>query len=112
MWTGPDYAAPNGSLRYGMVGIRQWLVMGPDLKRVRTSILENSVYFGPLDLHCLVSYIKYLNDRGVEQLVARRAHNPKVAGSSPVPATKQKMPDHGQAFVFCSSEFRYLISEF
>ena len=28
-------------------------------------------------------------DRGVEQLVARRAHNPKVAGSSPVPATKK-----------------------
>ena len=32
------------------------------------------------------------NDRGVEQLVARRAHNPKVAGSSPAPATKMKMP--------------------
>ena len=29
-------------------------------------------------------------NRGVEQQVARRAHNPKVAGSSPVPATKQK----------------------
>ncbi len=27
--------------------------------------------------------------RGVEQLVARRAHNPKVIGSSPVPATKK-----------------------
>ena len=26
---------------------------------------------------------------GVEQLVARRAHNPKVTGSSPVPATKK-----------------------
>ncbi len=26
--------------------------------------------------------------RGVEQLVARRAHNPKVVGSSPSPATK------------------------
>ena len=26
--------------------------------------------------------------RGVEQLVARRAHNPKVVGSSPTPATK------------------------
>ena len=26
--------------------------------------------------------------RGVEQLVARRAHNPKVVGSSPAPATK------------------------
>jgi hypothetical protein len=25
----------------------------------------------------------------VEQLAARRAHNPKVAGSSPAPATKQ-----------------------
>ena len=25
--------------------------------------------------------------RGVEQLVARRAHNPEVAGSSPVSAT-------------------------
>ncbi len=25
--------------------------------------------------------------RGVEQLVARRAHNPEVAGSNPVPAT-------------------------
>ncbi len=27
--------------------------------------------------------------RGVEQLVARRAHNPKVVGSSPAPATKK-----------------------
>ena len=29
-----------------------------------------------------------MNYRGVEQLAARRAHNPKVAGSSPAPATK------------------------
>ena len=28
--------------------------------------------------------------RGVEQMVARRAHNPEVAGSSPVPATMLK----------------------
>ena len=28
--------------------------------------------------------------RGVEQLVARRAHNPKVVGSSPASATKNK----------------------
>lgn len=28
------------------------------------------------------------SNRGVEQLVARRAHNPKVGGSSPPPATK------------------------
>ena len=29
-----------------------------------------------------------MHQRGVEQLAARRAHNPKVAGSSPAPATK------------------------
>ena len=30
--------------------------------------------------------------RGVEQLVARRAHNPEVVGSSPSPATNEKVP--------------------
>ena len=41
--------------------------------------------------------------RGVEQLVARRAHNPKVVGSSPTPATK-KTQESAQAgsFVFTS----------
>ena len=34
-------------------------------------------------------FILYLQ-RGVEQLVARRAHNPKVASSSLVPATKKR----------------------
>ena len=29
--------------------------------------------------------------RGMEQLVARRAHNPKVTGSSPVPATRNPL---------------------
>ncbi len=28
--------------------------------------------------------------RGIEQLVARRAHNPEAGGSSPPPATKRK----------------------
>ena len=32
--------------------------------------------------------------RGIEQLVARRAHNPEVVGSSPSPATKQ-IPKNG-----------------
>ena len=35
--------------------------------------------------------------RGVEQLVARRAHNPKVVGSSPASATTQK---NGKALSF------------
>ena len=38
---------------------------------------------------CSLSFLSY---RGVEQLVARRAHNPKVVGSSPSPATKRS-PD-------------------
>ncbi len=49
------------------------------------------------DLKSCVPYRTYRFDpglrhqdryRGVEQLVARRAHNPEVGGSSPPPATK------------------------
>ncbi len=29
--------------------------------------------------------------RGIEQLVARRAHNPEVGGSSPSPATEKEV---------------------
>ena len=34
--------------------------------------------------------VKTFKYRGVEQLVARRAHNPKVVGSSPASATMKK----------------------
>ena len=40
-----------------------------------------------------------VQNRGVEQLVARRAHNPEAGGSSPSPATKQDSPS-GLSF-FC-----------
>ena len=50
-------------------------------------VYKNIVFLPPLELTkeawCFI--YKY---RGVEQLVARRAHNPKVAGSSPASATK------------------------
>ena len=36
----------------------------------------------------------------MEQLVARWAHNPKVIGSSPVPATKEKVVER-RPFLFC-----------
>ena len=36
----------------------------------------------------LISVFSIMLCRGVEQLVARWAHNPKVVGSSPSPATK------------------------
>jgi hypothetical protein len=38
--------------------------------------------------------------RGVEQLVARRAHNPKVAGSSPVPTTSKSRLPNRRLFCF------------
>ena len=37
------------------------------------------------------SGIKGLKYRGVEQLAARRAHNPEVAGSSPAAATIKRL---------------------
>ncbi len=44
------------------------------------------------DFNYTLSIVNYkLNKcRGVEQLVARRAHNPKVVGSNPSPATKNQ----------------------
>ena len=35
----------------------------------------------------LFNFSNFANHRGIEQSVARWAHNPKVAGSSPAPAT-------------------------
>ena len=40
--------------------------------------------------------------RGVEQLVARRAHNPKVVGSSPTPATKKEQSEMVALFLLPS----------
>ena len=38
--------------------------------------------------------------RGVEQLVARRAHNPEVVGSNPTAATKISAESHDSAEIF------------
>ena len=38
------------------------------------------------------------SNRGVEQLVARRAHNPEAGGSSPSPATRIRMPRNQRPF--------------
>jgi hypothetical protein len=47
-----------------------------------------AAFTGSNPVRVTISIIKH---RGVEQLAARRAHNPKVAGSSPVPATIEKI---------------------
>ncbi len=43
-----------------------------------------------LDIHPVQVYIGEI-DAGWSSLVARRAHNPKVRGSNPLPATKKNM---------------------
>ena len=43
--------------------------------------------------------ISYTSHRGLEQLVARRAHNTKVVGSSPSPATIAVVQKNGCFFV-------------
>ena len=59
--------------------------------------------FGEMKLGCIfaVLFAKASGGyRGVEQLVARRAHNPKVASSSLVPATKKTTSVKSGFFVF------------
>ncbi len=52
--------------------------------------------------------------RGVEQLVARRAHNPKVVGSSPTPATKTKCPGlpGASSFLWDEKELTFKLNVF
>ena len=52
--------------------------------------------------------------RGIEQLVARRAHNPEVGGSSPPPATRNPLesPDSSGLFLFSATFLRGLFLAF
>ena len=62
------------------------------MAKVRPAELVRNA-FGEMELGCIfaVLFAKATGGyRGVEQLVARRAHNPKVVSSSLAPATKQK----------------------
>ena len=52
--------------------------------------------FGEMELGCIFAVLfaeAAGGHRGVEQLVARRAHNPKVVGSSPTPATTKEQSE-------------------
>ena len=40
---------------------------------------------------------------GWSSLVARRAHNPKVVGSNPAPATKKDFREYLRSFSFCKN---------
>ena len=47
--------------------------------------------------------VRKLNIAGWSSLVARRAHNPKVVGSNPAPATTKRSEEIQDAFLFCIS---------
>ena len=60
--------------------------------KVRPAELARNA-FGEMELGCIFAVLFAQatgGHRGVEQLVARRAHNPKVVSSSLAPATKTK----------------------
>ena len=46
--------------------------------------------------------------RGVEQLAARRAHNPEVGGSNPPPATIKKQPNNRAVFFIAKKMFPFI----
>ena len=52
-----------------------------------------------LDIFLIVVYFMHIHRR-VEQLAARRAHNPEVVGSSPTPAKFEKASLFKDAFFF------------
>ena len=68
--------------------------MVPDRKQTTptykfSKIIPYQYIFTCIYSDCCTSVLNpYRNKRGVEQLVARRAHNPEAGGSSPSPATK------------------------
>ncbi len=61
-------------------------------KKELFSAEKGVVFSRPLSLDKCISqeYNIFINDAGWSSLEARRAHNPKVIGSNPVPATKRK----------------------
>ena len=54
-------------------------------KRLKGSVLKTDRGSHPRGFKSL--FLRHFFHRGMEQLVARRAHNPEAVGSSPAPAT-------------------------
>ena len=50
------------------------------------------------------------SNRGVEQLVARRAHNPEAGGSSPSPATKTDVEKSASVFLIVATKLQEIVN--
>lgn len=94
----------------GKIVTREWFFPKEEYEKLANDILGNSNW--NLKFHFtffinFTNFVKYLDsikikyynnyivNRGVEQLAARWAHNPKVGGSSPPPATKKVLEPQG-----------------
>ena len=84
---GCDIIIKRSRCRSGGIGRRPGLKIPWDLSRIGSSPISGTTLFMPA-----ATYILY---RGVEQLVARRAHNPEAGGSSPPPATSREVSIRG-----------------
>ena len=65
-------------------------------KKKILTVREKCLYLQPVRKETSIEIKIYC---GMEQLVARWAHNPKVVGSSPAPATKIKPKDNFRLFL-------------
>ena len=84
---GRRYASAWGKPRTASLPSRQIVEYFPSPTSLRmppNGLFTNNLAF------CIILHIFAVQYRGVEQLVARRAHNPEVRGSSPLPATKKE----------------------
>ncbi len=69
----------------------RWIVAGVGSDMYNMLIYTDYFYIG-VDKFESIQYSTRLTDAGWSSLVARRAHNPKVVGSNPAPATNSKSP--------------------
>ncbi len=85
---------PNTDKTFGIITRRSYGVKNNFyFYQKRVALLRLFVYNNISETHKLIY-------RGVEQLVARRAHNPKVVGSSPSSATKKNAVDFVGCYFF------------
>ena len=63
------------------------------------NLFENPAYLTIRRIRCIINHV----DAGWSSPEARRAHNPKVAGSNPVPATISPYRSADKDFLFISA---------
>ncbi len=58
------------------------------MDKTQNCLYAKTIFYPTLDKGATAGYTSLVDDAGWSSPVARRAHNPKVVGSSPTPAPK------------------------